>query len=93
MYHMEAGSVRVKEGDTVDAGTPLGTGGATGIVSGQHLHMEFFAGALPNPMVPINPNIDPIPTLKGKGFSDAQATRRHGVGSSNSLSAYADGSR
>ncbi|MFB0840003.1 M23 family metallopeptidase [Arthrobacter sp. E44] len=68
MYHMEAGSVRVKEGDTVAAGTPLGTEGATGNVSGRHLHMEFFAGALPNPMVPINPTIDPTSILREKGI-------------------------
>lgn len=68
MYHMEAGSVRVKEGDTVAAGTPLGTEGATGNVTGRHLHMEFFAGTLPNPMVPVNPTIDPTPILKEKGI-------------------------
>ncbi|KQR64144.1 peptidase M23 [Arthrobacter sp. Leaf337] len=68
MYHMEAGSVKVKEGDTVAAGTPLGTEGATGNVTGRHLHMEFFAGALPNPMVPINPTTDPTPILKEKGI-------------------------
>ena len=68
MYHMEAGSLKVKEGDTVAAGTPLGTEGATGNVSGRHLHMEFFAGALPNPMVPINATIDPTPILKEKGI-------------------------
>ncbi|WP_217376134.1 M23 family metallopeptidase [Paenarthrobacter ureafaciens] len=68
MYHMEAGSVKVKEGDTVAAGTPLGTEGATGNVTGRHLHMEFFAGALPNPMVPINPTIDPTPIMKEKGI-------------------------
>ncbi|MET3174654.1 UNVERIFIED_ORG: hypothetical protein ABIB52_002505 [Arthrobacter sp. UYCu721] len=68
MYHMEASSVRVKEGDTVAAGTPLGTEGATGNVTGRHLHMEFFAGALPNPMIPINATIDPTPILKEKGI-------------------------
>jgi murein DD-endopeptidase MepM/ murein hydrolase activator NlpD len=67
MYHMEAGSVRVKEGDVVSAGTPLGTEGATGNVTGRHLHMEFFPGALPNPMVPINATTDPGPILKEKG--------------------------
>lgn len=68
MYHMEAGSLKVKEGDTVAAGTPLGTEGATGNVSGRHLHMEFYAGALPNPMIPINATIDPTPILKEKGI-------------------------
>lgn len=68
MYHMEAGSLKVKEGDTVAAGTPLGTEGATGNVSGRHLHMEFYAGALPNPMIPINATIDPTPILKERGI-------------------------
>ncbi len=68
MYHMAAGSLKVKEGDTVAAGTPLGTEGATGNVSGRHLHMEFYAGALPNPMIPINATIDPTPILKEKGI-------------------------
>lgn len=68
MYHMEAGSVRVKEGDIVAAGTPMGTEGATGNVTGRHLHMEFFAGALPNPMIPLNATIDPTRILKEKGI-------------------------
>lgn len=68
MYHMEAGSLKVKEGDTVAAGTPLGTEGATGNVSGRHLHMEFYAGALQNPMIPINATIDPTGILQEKGI-------------------------
>ena len=58
----------VKEGDTVAAGTPLGTEGATGNVFGRHLHMEFYAGSLPNPMIPINATIDPTPILQEKGI-------------------------
>lgn len=68
-YHMEAESVRVKEGDVVAAGTALGTEGATGNVTGRHLHMEFFPGALPNPMVPINQTTDPGPILKAQGVN------------------------
>lgn len=68
MYHMEAGSLKVKEGDTVAAGTPMGTEGATGNVSGRHLHMEFYADALPNPMIPPNATIDPTRILKEKGI-------------------------
>ncbi|MDQ0733512.1 M23 family metallopeptidase [Arthrobacter sp. B1I2] len=68
-YHMEARSLKVKEGDVVAAGTPLGTEGATGNVTGRHLHMEFFPGALPNPMVPINQTTDPAPILKAQGVS------------------------
>jgi murein DD-endopeptidase MepM/ murein hydrolase activator NlpD len=47
--HMEAGSLRVKEGDTVSAGTPLGTEGATGNVTGRHLHFEMYQGAPKDP--------------------------------------------
>ena len=68
MYHMEAGSLKVKEGDIVAAGTPLGIEGATGNVSGRHTHMEFYAGALPNPMIPINATIDPTQILQEKGI-------------------------
>lgn len=68
-YHMESGSLKVKEGDVVAAGTPLGTEGATGNVTGRHLHMEFFPGALPNPMVPINQTTNPAPILKAQGVS------------------------
>jgi hypothetical protein len=68
MFHMVAGSVKVKEGDTVAAGTPLGTEGATGNVSGVHLHLEMYAGALTNPMIPVNTTIDPTPILKEKGI-------------------------
>lgn len=68
MFHMETGSIKVKAGDTVAAGTPLGTEGATGNVSGRHLHMEFFAGAHTNPGIPINPTIDPTPILQEKGI-------------------------
>ncbi|ABM10455.1 MULTISPECIES: M23 family metallopeptidase [Paenarthrobacter] len=68
MFHMEAGSVRVKEGDTVAAGTPLGTEGATGNVTGRHLHMEFFAGTPSNPTASVNPTVDPTPILKEKGI-------------------------
>lgn len=68
MFHMEAGSVQVKEGDTVAAGTPLGTEGATGNVTGRHLHMEFFAGTPSNPSASAHPTIDPTPILKEKGI-------------------------
>jgi murein DD-endopeptidase MepM/ murein hydrolase activator NlpD len=72
--HMEAGSLRVKEGDTVSAGTPLGTEGATGNVFGRHLHFEMYAGAPADPRLgAVDPQlgevkpIDPTPILKGKG--------------------------
>ncbi len=66
-YHMEAGSLKVKEGDVVAAGTPLGTEGATGNVTGRHLHMEFFPGALPNPHGPGQPDHRPSIHLQSTG--------------------------
>jgi murein DD-endopeptidase MepM/ murein hydrolase activator NlpD len=65
--HMEAGSLRVKEGDTVSAGTPLGTEGATGNVTGRHLHFEMYHGAPKDPRLGPATPIDPTPILKGKG--------------------------
>lgn len=38
--HMVAGSVQVSVGDTVTTQTPLGRMGATGNVTGRHLHLE-----------------------------------------------------
>ncbi|MFJ3027981.1 M23 family metallopeptidase [Curtobacterium sp. NPDC087080] len=40
--HMTAGSITVKTGQTVELGTLLGTVGATGDVTGAHLHLEYL---------------------------------------------------
>lgn len=40
-YHLD--SIRVAEGDLVEAGTLLGTSGATGLATGPHLHWEIRA--------------------------------------------------
>ncbi|WP_423185047.1 M23 family metallopeptidase [Arthrobacter sp. NyZ413] len=66
-YHMAPGSLRVKAGDVVAAGTPLGTEGESGNVSGRHLHLEFFTGTPANPTVPVNPTVNPEPILRSKG--------------------------
>jgi murein DD-endopeptidase MepM/ murein hydrolase activator NlpD len=66
-YHLADGSLKVKAGDVVGAGTPLGTEGATGNVAGRHLHLEFFPGAYDNPYVPEYPTANPEPILKSKG--------------------------
>lgn len=69
--HMETGSLKVKVGDTVAAGTVLGTEGGTGNVTGRHLHFEIFKGAIPDPWAQTAPVTDPCPimTTKIAGFS------------------------
>ncbi len=52
--HLARGSVRVKAGDQVTPLTVLGTMGATGNVTGVHLHYQLQEGAVP---------IDPTPYL------------------------------
>ena len=42
--HMANGSVKVKKGQKVTAGTPLGKMGSTGISTGKHLHWELQKG-------------------------------------------------
>ncbi|WP_077490898.1 M23 family metallopeptidase [Sinomonas mesophila] len=67
MYHLAAGSLQVRVGDTVAAGTPIGTEGATGNVSGRHLHLQFFVGSYDNPWTPNEPTTDPAQILEEKG--------------------------
>jgi len=55
--HMENGSVKVKSGDTVTKGSVLGFIGASGMVTGAHLHFEIKKE---------NTNVDPLPYLEGK---------------------------
>ncbi|MEZ2373417.1 M23 family metallopeptidase [Arthrobacter sp. RCC_34] len=66
--HMEPGSLRVKVGDVVAAGTPLGTEGASGNVTGRHLHFEVFLGAYNDPWSTHEPTTDPEPILRSKGL-------------------------
>lgn len=66
-YHMRPESLKVKVGDTVSAGTPLGIEGASGNVTGRHLHMEFFPGTIEDPWVPTNQTVDPLPILQQQG--------------------------
>lgn len=56
--HMVAGSFLVKPGDRVWAGRPLGTEGATGNVSGVHLHFSIWVNGKP---------VDPAPWMASKG--------------------------
>ena len=42
--HMEEGTIKVKTGQKVEAGTPLGIMGNTGASAGRHLHFEICEG-------------------------------------------------
>jgi len=42
--HMRLGSIQVKVGQKIKAGTPLGRQGASGDVTGEHLHFEICKG-------------------------------------------------
>lgn len=42
--HMKAGSIKVKKGQVVTAGTAIGKMGSTGMSTGKHLHWELQAG-------------------------------------------------
>ena len=65
--HLQTGTLKVKVGDVVSAGTPLGTEGATGNVTGRHLHFEVFLGKFQDPWSTHEPTTDPYPLLKSKG--------------------------
>jgi len=65
--HMQTGSLKVKVGDVVSAGTPLGIEGATGNVTGAHLHFEIFIGKYTDPWSTNEPTTDPYKVLKSKG--------------------------
>lgn len=42
--HLRVGSIQVKVGQKIEAGTPLGRQGASGDVTGEHLHFEICKG-------------------------------------------------
>lgn len=42
--HMQDGSIKVKKGQRITAGTPLGKMGTTGMSTGKHLHWELRLG-------------------------------------------------
>jgi hypothetical protein len=43
-FHMVKGSIKVKVGQKITAGTIIGKMGATGFATGKHLHWEIWAG-------------------------------------------------
>lgn len=66
-HHLVHGSLKVKAGDTVAAGTPLGTEGNTGNSSGAHLHFQVAKPGTPANEPTFKQVIDPVPILKSKG--------------------------
>lgn len=69
--HMADQSLAVEVGQTVTAGTQLGVEGATGNVTGTHLHFEIIEGNWANPWAPPYNNgatfVDPLPVLRAHG--------------------------
>jgi murein DD-endopeptidase MepM/ murein hydrolase activator NlpD len=62
-FHMVKGSIKVKVGQKIEAGTIVGKMGDTGFATGKHLHWEIWAGHIKGqPMAGFN---------TGKGYYDA----------------------
>lgn len=67
--HMARGSLQVEVGQSVAVGTPLGTEGDTGYVTGVHLHFEVYAAGAPaNAYASSGKSMDPLPILQEKGI-------------------------
>jgi hypothetical protein len=61
-FHMVPGSIKVKKGQKITAGTVVGKMGESGFATGKHLHWEIWAGHLKGqPMAGFN---------TGKGYYD-----------------------
>ena len=71
--HGADGSLLVAAGQTVTTGQQLFTEGATGNVTGTHLHFEIIEGNWPDPWAPpynYGANfIDPLPVLRAHGVN------------------------
>ena len=64
-FHMVKGSIKVKVGQKITAGTIVGKMGATGFATGKHLHWEIWAGHIKGqPLAGFN---------TGKGYYDPMA--------------------
>ena len=62
-FHMVKGSIKVKVGQKIEAGTIVGKMGMTGFATGKHLHWEIWAGHIKaQPMAGFH---------NGKGYYDA----------------------
>jgi murein DD-endopeptidase MepM/ murein hydrolase activator NlpD len=66
-HHLVHGSLKVKAGDTVAAGTPLAIEGTTGNSTGIHLHFQVASPGTPTDSPTFKHVIDPLPILKTKG--------------------------
>lgn len=66
--HMAPGTVAPNVGDVITGGSVIGKEGQTGNVTGTHLHLECYEGALNDPWAPPYGNpIDPLPVLRAHG--------------------------
>jgi hypothetical protein len=64
-FHMVKGSIKVKVGQKIEAGTIVGKMGETGFATGKHLHWEIWAGHIKGqPMAGFH---------NGKGYYDPMA--------------------
>jgi hypothetical protein len=64
-FHMVPGSIKVKKGDKITAGTIIGKMGQSGFATGKHLHWEIWAGHVKSqPMAGFH---------NGKGYYDPMA--------------------
>lgn len=71
--HMKAGSLKVKAGQVVQKGQVLGYMGATGNVTGRHLHFDVTINGT---------KVDPLPFLKGqKTITTSAPSTGSGTGS------------
>lgn len=69
-YHMAPGSISVAVGDTTTTGQKLGVEGASGNVTGTHLHFEAYEGQFDSPWPPPYGNpTDPVLVLRAHGVS------------------------
>ncbi|GAA4378152.1 M23 family metallopeptidase [Paeniglutamicibacter cryotolerans] len=66
-HHLVHGSLQVSSGDTVAAGTPLGTEGSTGNATGIHLHFQIATPDAPANKPTFGYAIDPAPILTAQG--------------------------
>lgn len=85
--HMVPGSIKVKAGDPVWPGRHLGTEGATGNVTGVHLHFTITINGKPIDPAPwMAAKGAPFPVIKGRSVGPAVAANPPSSGSSRASS-------